>query len=121
MILYATPAMRKVSLTSAEGLTRAEKLTSAEEFVPFAMPDIGEAEIGAAAEAMRSGWLATGARTADFEREFAEFLGGSVQLSRSIRLPLGCIWLWKRLASDLGTRSSCPRGRSRRPPKSFAI
>ncbi|WP_286957804.1 MULTISPECIES: DegT/DnrJ/EryC1/StrS family aminotransferase [Arsenicicoccus] len=45
-------------------------------FIPFALPDIGEAEVQAAAEAMRSGWLTTGPNAAAFEREFAEFLGG---------------------------------------------
>ena len=45
-------------------------------FLPFALPDIGEEEIEAAVEAMRSGWLTTGPRAAAFEREFAEFVGG---------------------------------------------
>lgn len=49
-----------------------------EDFVPFALPDIGEEEIEAAAEAMRSGWLTTGPRAAAFEREFAEFVGGNM-------------------------------------------
>ncbi|WP_312720556.1 DegT/DnrJ/EryC1/StrS family aminotransferase [Mobilicoccus sp.] len=47
--------------------------------VPFAAPDIGEAEIEAVVEAMRSGWLTTGPRAAAFEAEFAAFvddLGG---------------------------------------------
>ncbi len=48
------------------------------DFVPFALPDIGEAEIGAVADAMRSGWLTTGPRVAAFEEEFAQFLGGGV-------------------------------------------
>lgn len=47
-------------------------------FVPFAMPDIGEAEVEAVAEAMRSGWLTSGPRAAAFEQEFADFLGGGV-------------------------------------------
>lgn len=46
--------------------------------VTFAAPDIGEAEIAAVVEAMRSGWLTTGPRAAAFEAEFAEFLGGDV-------------------------------------------
>lgn len=46
--------------------------------VPFAAPDIGEEEIEAVVEAMRSGWLTTGPRAAAFESEFAEFLGGGV-------------------------------------------
>ena len=48
------------------------------EFIPFALPDIGEEEIQAVVEAMRSGWLTTGPKTKLFEREFAAFLGGDV-------------------------------------------
>jgi dTDP-4-amino-4,6-dideoxygalactose transaminase len=48
----------------------------ADGFLPFAVPDFGEAEIEAAVEAMRSGWLTTGPRTAAFEQEFAAYLGG---------------------------------------------
>ena len=44
-------------------------------FLPFARPDITEAEIEAVADAMRSGWLTTGPNAIAFEREFAEFLG----------------------------------------------
>jgi dTDP-4-amino-4,6-dideoxygalactose transaminase len=53
-------------------------LNYADEFVPFALPDIGEEEIAAVAEAMRSGWLTTGPRAAAFEQDFAAFLGGGV-------------------------------------------
>ena len=45
-------------------------------FLPFARPDIGEEEIQAVAETMRSGWLTTGPNSATFETEFADFLGG---------------------------------------------
>lgn len=53
-------------------------MNSSEGFLPFALPDIGEEEIEAATDAMRSGWLTTGPRAAAFEREFAEFVGGGV-------------------------------------------
>lgn len=53
-------------------------VTASEDFLPFALPDIGEAEIDAVVESLRSGWLTTGPRAAAFEREFAEFLGGGV-------------------------------------------
>lgn len=43
-------------------------------FIPFGPPDIGEEEVQAAAEAIRSGWLTTGPGAAAFETEFAEFL-----------------------------------------------
>jgi dTDP-4-amino-4,6-dideoxygalactose transaminase len=46
--------------------------------VPFAAPDIGEDEISAVIECLRSGWLTTGNRALTFERDFAAFLGGSV-------------------------------------------
>lgn len=46
-------------------------------FIPFALPDIGEAEISAVVDAMRSGWLTTGPNARAFEQEFAAYLGGS--------------------------------------------
>lgn len=48
-------------------------------FLPFARPDITEAEIQAVVEAMRSGWLTTGPNAAAFEKEFAAFLGTDSQ------------------------------------------
>lgn len=48
-------------------------------FLPFARPDIGDAEISAVARAMRSGWVTTGPETKAFEQEFAAYLGGGVQ------------------------------------------
>lgn len=48
-------------------------------FLPFTRPDIGEEEIQAVAETMRSGWLTTGPNSATFETEFADFLGGGRQ------------------------------------------
>ena len=47
-------------------------------FLPFARPDITEAEIDAVARAMRSGWVTTGPETKAFEQEFAAYLGGGV-------------------------------------------
>jgi dTDP-4-amino-4,6-dideoxygalactose transaminase len=49
------------------------------DFLPFALPEIGEEEIAEVIETLRSGWLTTGPRAARFERDFAEFLGGGVQ------------------------------------------
>jgi dTDP-4-amino-4,6-dideoxygalactose transaminase len=50
-------------------------LESKRTFLPFALPDIGEAEIEGAVEALRSGWITTGPKTLAFEREFAGYLG----------------------------------------------
>ena len=54
------------------------RVTASDDFIPFALPDIGDAEIDAVVESMRSGWLTTGPRAAAFEREFADYLGGGV-------------------------------------------
>lgn len=43
--------------------------------LPFALPDIGEEEIAAVVEALRSGWLTTGPAAAAFEAEFAAAMG----------------------------------------------
>ena len=45
------------------------------DFLPFALPDIGEEEIAEALDSLRSGWLTTGPKTKRFEEEFAAFVG----------------------------------------------
>ncbi|MAQ29716.1 MAG: UDP-4-amino-4,6-dideoxy-N-acetyl-beta-L-altrosamine transaminase [Erythrobacter sp.] len=47
--------------------------------VPFFRPQIGEGEIAEVVGCMRNGWLTTGAKVAQFEAEFAEFIGGGVE------------------------------------------
>lgn len=49
-------------------------------FLPFALPDIGDEEINAVAECLRSGWMTTGPKTAQFEKEFGEYLGGDLHV-----------------------------------------
>lgn len=48
---------------------------TAPEFLPYALPDIGEAEIAEVVATLRSGWITTGARTRQFEAEFAAYTG----------------------------------------------
>jgi dTDP-4-amino-4,6-dideoxygalactose transaminase len=50
-------------------------LSVRDSFLPFALPDTDEAEVAAAAEVIRSGWLTTGGRTRAFEAAFAERVG----------------------------------------------
>ncbi len=47
--------------------------------LPFALPDIGEAEIAEVVDSLRSGWLTTGPKTKRFEADFAAFLNGEVE------------------------------------------
>ncbi len=44
-------------------------------FIPFFLPSISEEEIEAVVETLKSGWLTTGPKVKEFEREFAEFVG----------------------------------------------
>ncbi|WP_288284808.1 DegT/DnrJ/EryC1/StrS aminotransferase family protein [uncultured Senegalimassilia sp.] len=43
--------------------------------IPFSPPDITEAEIAEVTDALRSGWITTGPKTKQLERELADFLG----------------------------------------------
>lgn len=43
--------------------------------IPFSPPDITEAEIEEVADALRSGWITTGPKTKELEREVAAFCG----------------------------------------------
>lgn len=43
--------------------------------IPFSPPDMSEAEIQGAVEAIKSGWITTGPKTKEFERRIAEYCG----------------------------------------------
>ena len=49
-------------------------------FLPFALPETGEAEIQEVIDTVRSGWLTTGPKTRRFEQDFAAALGGEVEV-----------------------------------------
>lgn len=49
------------------------------EFLPFALPDIGEEEINEVVDALRSGWVTTGPKTKQFEADFKAYLGDEVE------------------------------------------
>ncbi len=51
------------------------------EFLPFAQPLLGNEEIDEVVQCLRSGWLTTGHKTKQFEREFAEFIGAKHALA----------------------------------------
>ena len=45
------------------------------DFIPFAIPEIGEEEINEVCDALRSGWVTTGPKTKRFESDFAKYIG----------------------------------------------
>ena len=52
--------------------------TADQPFLPFARPDIGDAEIAAVTAALRSGWVTTGPMARKFEAAFTDYLGGGL-------------------------------------------
>jgi dTDP-4-amino-4,6-dideoxygalactose transaminase len=54
-----------------------------ETFLSFQPPAVGEEEIEAVAETIRSGWLTTGPRTAELEERFAEYAGATHAIALS--------------------------------------
>ena len=50
--------------------------------IPFSPPDISELEIQEVVQALRSGWITTGPKTKEFERQIAAFL----QVNRAVCL-----------------------------------
>jgi hypothetical protein len=48
-------------------------------FLPFALPDIGEEEISEVVNTLRTGWVTTGPVSKRFEDDFAKFIGADVQ------------------------------------------
>jgi dTDP-4-amino-4,6-dideoxygalactose transaminase len=45
------------------------------DFLPFALPEIGEEEIAEVVDTLRSGWVTTGPKARRFEQDFVQFLG----------------------------------------------
>ncbi len=52
-------------------------------FLPFSKPSISEAEIAAVADVLRSGWITTGPKAAEFEQKFSAYTGaaGSIAIA----------------------------------------
>jgi len=49
------------------------------DFLPFALPDIGEEEIAEVVDSLRSGWITTGPKAKRFEAEFSAYLGEGLE------------------------------------------
>ncbi|HVC28074.1 MAG TPA: DegT/DnrJ/EryC1/StrS aminotransferase family protein [Gammaproteobacteria bacterium] len=52
-----------------------------QEFLSFSPPSVGEEEVAAVSEALRSAWITTGPKTRQFEQEFAAYLGAPAALA----------------------------------------
>src|SRR5690348_1181148 len=61
-------------MTGRHMRTSTESASRRETMLGFQPPAVGEEEIEAVAETIRSGWLTTGPRAAELERRMAEYL-----------------------------------------------
>jgi len=52
-----------------------ERDTARAQFLPFHVPAIGDEEVAAVVEVLKSGWLTTGAKVREFEQQFSQFVG----------------------------------------------
>jgi len=68
-------AARPIEATPRQPMERRE--------VPFSLPDIGEEEIAAVVDTLRSGWLSMGPKTQAFETEFAAAVGARYAIAVS--------------------------------------
>lgn len=55
--------------------------TARPDFLPFSPPDVGEEEIAAVVDTLRSGWLSAGPKTKAFEGQFKDFIGAEAALA----------------------------------------
>jgi perosamine synthetase len=63
------------NITAAATLPASATARKRETYLPFHLPSIGDEEINAVVETLRSGWITTGARVRTFEQQFADFVG----------------------------------------------
>ncbi|MET0264452.1 MAG: DegT/DnrJ/EryC1/StrS family aminotransferase [Duganella sp.] len=56
---------------------------ASEDFIPFALPDLGEEEAAAVLECLHSGWITSGPVSRQFEQEFADYLEPGTASTRS--------------------------------------
>jgi dTDP-4-amino-4,6-dideoxygalactose transaminase len=82
-------------------------LTKRSTFLPFSRPSIGEEEIREVTDCLRSGWITTGPRTVQFEKEFAAYTGAKQALALSSgTAALHCVY-WA-LGLGPGDEIICP-------------
>jgi dTDP-4-amino-4,6-dideoxygalactose transaminase len=66
-----SPIWKGVGMTSEAA---AVKHQMRKEFLPFARPDVGDAELVQIQEVLENGWLTTGPKTKEFEASFASYV-----------------------------------------------
>ena len=60
--------------------------------IPFFVPSVGETEIEAVVQTLRSGWLTSGPKVRQFEAEFAEYVGATYAVAVNSATATGLEW-----------------------------
>ena len=81
----ADAAADRIRFVTADAEARLVDGSVRSTFLSFQPPAVGDEEIAAVAETIRSGWLTTGPRAAELERRIAEFLEAKHVLARLVR------------------------------------
>src|SRR6267142_3576224 len=72
--MHTLPAVTSQTPVARRAAKRG-RMTARAQFLPFAEPLVGEEEIEAVVSCLRSGWLTSGLRVQEFERDFAAYIG----------------------------------------------
>jgi dTDP-4-amino-4,6-dideoxygalactose transaminase len=75
----AVPLARRAGVPELRSSETGETGVARNDLLPFAVPDLGEAEIAEVVDSLCSGWITTGPKAQRFERAFVDFLGGGVE------------------------------------------
>ena len=78
--LYDTTRQRTIAPSTSPGVSPLERHRRRSSFLAFSPPLIGEEEIAAVVDTLRSDWITTGPKTQRFAKEFAAYLGSSAAL-----------------------------------------
>ena len=77
-VLLSSESVTRVVATFKENTMTMSKVSmgpARAEFLPFALPSIGEEEIAEVVDSLRSGWITTGPKVKRFEVDFAHYVG----------------------------------------------
>src|SRR5665648_1092239 len=58
-------------------------MSTRQEFLPYALPLIEEDDIAEVVDTLKSGWLAKGPKTTEFEKQFANYVGAKYAVALS--------------------------------------
>ena len=72
---YNDSTQREDTAKRGRGFADMSEFKVRDDWMPFCLPDISEAEVQAVSETVRSGWWAKGPRTVEFEKLFAQYVG----------------------------------------------